>query len=666
MKFFLVIFLATLACISEGRLRAREPRGFDPAVSITTNENQESQVDGSSASRKLFSLGYNLVRYTLPNGNQVMVPPALARSMDAARKAKDEAEARAAARRKQGSGTVMDNAVVNAADAIRKAVEESARKAAEEQARPKAAEEARRKVEEALRKAREEAARKAREEALRKQRERKAGIVSQFRQILPTGKRFCEGRNYDEHQCWSKLCCTWDGDQCRSAVGNKMCSYKDHPLRHTLDMRRRLGMSADSTQDCANDVGSISTNVETIESGVGDVKTLTGDVKKISSNINAILEKLKKSGVTDLIGKIPKIGMVIKMGMQLAEKVSGVVAKVSKRLEKMLDQFHKVVKKFSTVFKKLGKATKTVADGIQMAYKVVKVASECGMHGPREDGPHQFELVNKLELQQRPVDEALTATKKSGQMCVQAFMPYKIITRRLADVARNVRKAIAPAKRLLHKVYEFVESMKRRIEEILGSDAAKCGAELVDMMGGRAFKLVTCPKDELVNVFVSTLLDPIERELASMVDKLVGDIVFDMFGGMPDNIKIDFPDPKAMLPKISNVNFMYISDATKCAYNQVPWTKYNKMEKELLDVAPLTIKGPGIAQMIKDALTPVPYVSTGYESACEAAWNAMKDAPGFDNCKNLAGKLWDGFTDGLEKVGEKVGDEVVGWFDRRS
>lgn len=645
MKFFLVIFLATLACISEGRLRAREPREFNPA-SISTNENQESQVDGNSASRKLFSIG--LVRYTLPNGNQVMVPPAVARSMDAARKAKDEAEARAAARRKQGSGNLIDDVVVNAADAMRKAAEESDRKAEAEQARRKAAEEARRKVEEALRKAREEAARKAREEALRKQRERTAGIVSQFRQILPTGKRYCEGRNYDEHQCWSKLCCSWDGDQCRSAVGNKMCSYKDHPLRYTLDMRRRLGMSADSTQDCANDVGSISGNVERIESGVGDVKKLTGHVNKISSNINKILKKLKESGVTDLIGKIPKIGMVIKMGMQLAEKVSGVVAKVSKRLEKMLATFHKVVKKFSKVFKKLGKATKTVADGIQMAYEVVKVASECGMHGPREGGPHQFELINKEALNQMPVDEALTATKKSGQMCVLAFMPYKIITQRLADAARDVRKAIAPAERLLHKVYEFVESMQRRIEEILGSDTAKCGAELVDMMGGKAFKLVTCPKDELVNVLVSTLLDPIERELASMVDKMVGGIVLDF--GMPDNVQIDFPDPKAMIPKISNFNFIYMSDATKCAYNQVPLTKYNKLEKDLLDVAPLTIKGPGIAQMIKDALTPVPYVPTGYESACESAWNEMKDAPGFDNCKDLAGKLWDGFVDGAEKL----------------
>lgn len=390
-----------------------------------------------------------------------------------------------------------------------------------------------------------------------------------------------------------------------------------------------LGDAANSVQHCANDVNTISTDLQTLKSDVDDIKEFNDDVKSISTKLNSILTKMKDTGVTEIIGKIPKIGMVIEMGLQLTEEVSSVVKTISTRTGKVLEKISKVVDTFEEVFTELDKNTQTAADGLQTAHEVVKAAHDCGLPDHEATEPKAFEKAMK-ELFSGGAKQALTTTKDAGDMCTHALDPYEEMKQKLADAANKIIDAITPAQDFLKLVEAFVNYLSDKIDEmsqVFNNGGSKCLKQLYDFGGGKAIDLIKCPVDEAAVLFFEEVAEPLEQALAGLVSKIgfevsVSSAVFSIE-------KIEIPTASQLLPNLQDLG---LSDFATCTWKKISKSEYENQRQEVLDVTPLTIKAPDIESFDLISIT-APEIN--YESACEAAWNKLKEENSMDECKRL-------------------------------
>merc|ERR1712110_112806 len=93
--------------------------------------------------------------------------------------------------------------------------------------------------------------------------------------------------------------------------------------------------------------------------------------------------------------------------------------------------------------------------------------------------------------------------------------------------------------------------------------------------------------------------------------------------------KIEIPTASHLLPNLQDLG---LSDFATCTWQKISKSEYENQRQEVLDVTPLTIEAPDIESFDLVSIT-APEIN--YESACEAAWNKLKQENGMDECKKL-------------------------------
>lgn len=152
-------------------------------------------------------------------------------------------------------------------------------------------------------------------------------------------------------------------------------------------------------------------------------------------------------------------------------------------------------------------------------------------------------------------------------------------------------------------------------------------------------------------MFFDKVAAPLEQALASLVRKIVGgfklDINLNSFSSAIGDIAI--PDASQVLPNLPDLLIPDASDFAKCTWQEITWsiTKYDNVRQELLGVTPLAITGPNIEQTLKDALPSVTAPDSNYESACEAAWNNLKEGNDMGHCKKVVNEAIDALADAM-------------------
>lgn len=430
----------------------------------------------------------------------------------------------------------------------------------------------------------------------------------------------------------------------------------------TEKMLARMDNAQEKFGDCAADISEISSSIGKLKKASTRVEQATEALDKIMEKVNTVSDKIllpypKGLGVADLLGKIPKVGIFVKMGAKAATAVIDVLEPLADNIADGYKRVDKAVKVTSTVFKGLKNTATPTSLYLTGSHKILEAAHACGKATGYQCGtkPAAMEARNAFDYPE--ASERLDTFAEVGAVCHNVLSPVDMVLRELAEWAENVKKLLEPILAVLKSVVDFVEELDEKIDEFMkmisDSDEAQCALEIFEPVTD-TINLLTCPISEVAGFVMHNFIDVMRGSISNMVTMAVTlGVNVAVEAIVPDNLYIHIPDFTAIIP----VDFW----VDTCDVAAVAFPGYATTVSDILALPlPYTITSQEIKEsIITDALEGFDLVamSEDYNSVCVEAVNEF--GGDFDHCEAVLEKIADGLVDVSCQVSKAAYDAEV-------
>lgn len=390
--------------------------------------------------------------------------------------------------------------------------------------------------------------------------------------------------------------------------------------------------------ECADDIAGIASNLGTLNNASTVIKYITEAMSDIVDKIDGVFDSMNTAKVSDILGKIPKIGMFIKMGIKAMNNVMDGLNPLFDLIEKWAERIDTAFDWTSTYFTAMRIVATPTSFYLTSSHGVLNAAHNCAQAtGGYECGSPGARLEAKNKERYPTASVQLENIANTGEDCHAVLSPMEAVMRKIAEIAEKLEKLLDPIKEILAAVAEWAEEMEEQIrkfvEALSQSAAVQCALEIFEP-GTDALNLITCPIDELAGAFmyyvVNNLILKAQAALATAANQGITAAVDAL---VPDNFAITIPDFTTILPHDAWFGFCELAAQY---FPDLPDTIEEFLDLEL----PYTATGKDIEnEILERSLIQTDLTADlgGYESACKEAWKEF--GGDFDNCKKVLDEI---------------------------
>ena len=387
-----------------------------------------------------------------------------------------------------------------------------------------------------------------------------------------------------------------------------------------------LKPAATNFQKCHDSVKGIADNLTDLKRGVKHATEAADKMQRATGKIKAVLDKVNDKGIANILGKIPKVGLFIKMGLKAAGKVATPVDKLAKMTARAVKKVELAVKITEKTFSKASRITGPVAMLLTGGHAALDAAHTCAAAAGYECGSAEgnMELANQRALARGR--DNLATISRTGEVCSEVLNPVDTAIAAIAAMARQLAPLLKPFTDVLAAIEAFVRDMEKFIDDFtkaLGdSTAVQCTLEIFEPVTD-FFNLATCPVDEAFRAILDTMMD----KVSDLVNKATTQLITEGVEALvPDDLRIEIPDFRPNLPTGTWLATCTAASLAFPEHSNVAGTFWYVRLVYGMQL-PHTITGEQIEQQILDevlAKTRIdPLHDTGYNSACEEAWKEL-------------------------------------------
>jgi hypothetical protein len=121
--------------------------------------------------------------------------------------------------------------------------------------------------------------------------------------------------------------------------------------QYTEAMIAKMDTAQHKFGECADDIAGISGTLGTLSTASWIVTKIVEATDDIVEKVDGVMDSLKKAKIEDILGKIPKVGMFIKMGINVMDKVIDALEPLFDLLAKYMQRINSAISITSNVFK---------------------------------------------------------------------------------------------------------------------------------------------------------------------------------------------------------------------------------------------------------------------------------------------------------------------------
>jgi hypothetical protein len=397
----------------------------------------------------------------------------------------------------------------------------------------------------------------------------------------------------------------------------------------TAGMLANLKPAATNFQKCHDSVKGIAGNLTDLKKGVKHATEAADKMQKATGKIKAVLGKVNDKGIANILGKIPKIGIFIKMGLKYAGKVNTPVDKLAKITGRAVKKLELAVKITEKTFSKAQRITAPVAVLLTGGHAALDAAHTCAAAAGYKCGSAEgdMELANQKALARGRDD--LATISKTGKLCSEVLDPVDTAIAAIAAMARQLEPLLKPFTDVLAAIEDFVRDMEKFIDDftkaVRESTAAQCALEIFKPVTD-VVNIVTCPVNEAVDKAFRAIVGTMVNKVSDLVNKATTQLITEGVEALvPDDLRIEIPDFRPNLP----TGTWLATCATAAAFPEHDTIQATFSAVQFLYgmKLPHTVTGEQIEQQILDevlARTQIePLRNTGYTSACVEAFKEL-------------------------------------------
>jgi len=403
----------------------------------------------------------------------------------------------------------------------------------------------------------------------------------------------------------------------------KVCTTGSVGTDGMLDI---LKPAATNFQKCHDSVKGIADNLTDLKRGVKHATEAADKMQRATGKIKAVLDKVNDKGIANILGKIPKVGLFIKMGLKAAGKVATPVDKLAKMTARAVKKVELAVKITEKTFSKASRITGPVAMLLTGGHAALDAAHTCAAAAGYECGSAEgdMELANQRALARGR--DNLATISRTGEVCSEVLNPVDTAIAAIAAMARQLAPLLKPFTDVLAAIEAFVRDMEKFIDDftkaLSDSTAVQCTLEIFEPVTD-FFNLATCPVDEAFRAILDTMMD----KVSDLVNKATTQLITEGVEALvPDDLRIEIPDFRPNLPTGTWLATCTAASLAFPEHSNVAGTFWYVRLVYGMQL-PHTITGEQIEQQILDevlAKTRIdPLHDTGYNSACEEAWKEL-------------------------------------------
>lgn len=411
---------------------------------------------------------------------------------------------------------------------------------------------------------------------------------------------------------------------------------------YTENLLAKMDKAQEDFSDCDRDIRDISSTLGKLTYVSWAVKKATESMDSVTEKINGVIEKVVKPppkglGIADMLGKVPKVGIFIKMGMKTAEKAMSSIEPLTEQISNIAKRVDDAVDIMDNIFTGLKvvsipttlylKGTHAILEAAHNCAQASDTGYSCGTKAAK------MEAKNK-EKYPRSSDE-LEKIALVGRTCHAVLNPMDALLKELAKVAEYIKEHVLdPILEVLEAVEDFVDEMNQRIQDFMDAlakgAAAQCALEVFVEPGSDVLNVVTCPVDEAYGALMHFVVDQLTNKIGHLLQTAANSgITWAVDALVPDNLDIYIPDFTVIVP--TDLMLDWCSDAS---------TVFPELHTVRTDINTLALPFHTTGEEIENsilsqALFPVTFKNHlgTYQSYCVAAWKEM--GSDFENCKKV-------------------------------
>ena len=408
---------------------------------------------------------------------------------------------------------------------------------------------------------------------------------------------------------------------------------------HTETMLASLKPAAHHFQLCHNNIDSIAKTLGKIEKTARTVRNLAKHMSSIAEKVHFLLNLVndpppKGTGIAHLLGKIPKVGTIIKMALKFAQMIAPTVEDLADLFERFTHKIHSTINFVKKVFATTSKVTRPIATFLTAYHTLLDAAHKCAYDTLTKSYPcgntaaMDMEKAHKVAIA-RGATDILNPIAKTGKMCADVLTPVDNVLALIEKAADSLAGLLAPALKVVGKINELVSMVVNAsqtfMDEFNNDLVAKCTAEIFSPFTN-VFGLVTCPADELMHQAFLLIQEPIINELNKLAEAVVADVIRKGVDAVvPEDFHLEIPNIMAIFP---NVIDSY-SKLAGCTAASVAYPKYAAVFKTIAYTKlPFTITARGLQAQIMARVGPkvrprIRATALNSGSPCKDAWDNM-------------------------------------------
>lgn len=414
---------------------------------------------------------------------------------------------------------------------------------------------------------------------------------------------------------------------------------------YTENMLTKMDTAQRDFALCNNDIAGIAGTLTNLKRVSMVVEKSSEALDTIMEKIDGVMDKIIKPppvglGIADILGKIPKVGIFVKMGMKAAGKVIDGLEPLADLIAKWGDRIDDAVKVTSTVFTAARVVSAPTALYLSGSHRILEAAHQCATATGYRCGTKAAELEARNEAEYSTASQKLDDIALAGRTCHDVLSPVDALIREMAEIAEMIGELLEPILAVLEAVKDFVTDMEREIQKFVDalkdSAGAQCALEIFEPVTD-TINLLTCPIDEAVGALTHFVIDRMTSQVGTLLSIATNMGIADAVDALvPDNLDIYIPDFTAIIP----ADFYYgvCSDAA-LVFPGLPQT----IEEFTTLPLPKHITGKELEESIlSEALIETDLLKIdigGYDSACVEAWNEM--GTDFENCQKVLDDIED-------------------------
>jgi len=396
----------------------------------------------------------------------------------------------------------------------------------------------------------------------------------------------------------------------------------------------KLTPASDEFAKCNSDVQTIATTLVAVAALSAEVTLTVNQTQETVEKINEINDNVHSSGIVNMLGKIPKIGIFIKLGMKAADKMIEKLEEILVFLERHMTRINKVVQGAKKVFVNMAKVTTPTSAFLSGANVTLHESRRCMVFSGECD-PASGSVAGNIEGGNQEawpkVETPLGAIKTGGEVCHAVFNPMVSLFVKIKGLADLLKALLEPIQKIMGKVNDFMTWMAQKIqefkEELEKSLFVQCGMEIFQPITG-AVNLGVCPLVELEQQIMFNVVDPVMAKIAVVINDMInGGITAAVDALVPGNFEFKVDDfredikPDTWFAVCAGVAALFpehneaLENLTKI---ELPKT-YNQED----------LKDAILSEVLFDPIVPE---QTYYTDACSQAWNDLWNFDHMQNC----------------------------------